>query len=138
MVRGFLAAVLAPALVFLAACSANGEKTPDLPGTGILVEGIIIQNALNYAVKDVMVLVPATGGFAGCGNIIPRSECRTSFPSVDYRRNALKVTWTEHGEPKGTDEFVVEPPPGVASGDSVWLEVVVYSPGLAGARLVQP
>ena len=122
----------------LAACAAQQPETAQSDDTGIDVEGIIIRNALAYTVKDVMVEVPATGGFAGCGNILPRSECRTSFQAVDYRQNALLVSWSEHGEARGTDEFEVTLPEGVGPGDTVWLEVIIYAPGLAGARLIQP
>ena len=101
------------------------------------IAGIVFQNALSYTVTDVTVQVPATGGFASCGNILPRSECSTSFPSVDYRRNPILVTWRERGEAKGTDEFTVELPVDAGRGDALWLEVVIYAPGLAGARLLQ-
>lgn len=122
----------------LLACASKPAETEQAIETGIEVEGIIIRNALTYTVKDVMVEVPATGGFAGCGNILPRSECRTSFQAVDYRQNALRVTWSERGEARGTDEFKVELPPWAKPGDTVWLEVIIYAPGLAGARLIQP
>lgn len=102
------------------------------------VAGTIIRNALAYVVTDVVVKVPATGRFVGCGNVLPRTECRTSFPAIEYQGNALVVAWQERGVSQSTDEFIVELPPSAQPGDSFWLEVVIYSTGLAGARLVQP
>jgi hypothetical protein len=32
----------------------------------------------------------------------------------------------------------VEPPAEIQAGETLWLEVLIYAPGLAGARLVQP
>lgn len=122
----------------LTACAGGSQRTPAASDSGIDIAGIIIRNSLGYPVADVMVQVPATGRFAGCGNIWPRTECKTSFPAIDYRKNALLVTWSEHGEEKATDEFIVETPAWSKPGDSLWLEVVIYSAGLAGARLVQP
>ena len=122
----------------LASCASTGGEDKPLEATGIIVEGIIIQNALMYPVMDVMIEVPATGGFAGCGNILPRTECKTSFPARDYSGNPVVVRWKEHGNPHQTDAFVVELPEDVVPGDVVWLEVIVFAAGQAGARLIQP
>ena len=139
MSRPTLKAVIAPAaLSLLAACASTGTAPSQEKFTGVDVGGIIIQNGLTHTVMDVMVVVPATGRFAGCGNILPRTVCKTAFPAVDYSSNAIQVTWKEHGETQGTDEFIVDMPPRFGPGDEVWLEVVIYSPGLAGARFVQP
>ncbi len=122
----------------LMACSPVQTEPEAGTASGIHVEGIIIQNGLFYPVTDVMVEVPATGGFAGCGNIIQRTECRTSFPARDYRGNPVVVSWKEHGNPHRTDPFVVKLPESAVPGDVYWLEVVVFSAGQAGARLVKP
>ena len=122
----------------LAACASTGGKPEQTQVSGIHVAGIIIRNELLYPVTDVMVEVPATGAFAGCGNIFPGTGCRTSFPARDYSGNPVLVSWKEHGNPHQTDAFVVDLPAEVQPGDVVWLEVVVFSPGQAGARLVQP
>lgn len=122
----------------LAGCSSAATEPADNKASGIHIEGIIIQNGLYYPVTDVMVEVPATGGFAGCGNIIQRTECRTSFPARDYRGNPVVVSWKEHGNPHQSDPFVVKLPENAVPGDVFWLEVVVFSAGQAGARLVQP
>ena len=102
------------------------------------IGGFVIRNALVYTVTDVMVEAPTTGRFAGCGNILPRSECRSAFEAIDYRQNEVLVSWKERGEPHSTDPFLLEPPDGMKVDGIVWLEVLIYAPGLAGARLVQP
>jgi len=122
----------------LVGCAASTERPREVKDSGIDIAGIIIQNDLAYVVRDVMVTVPATGAYAGCGNIIQRSSCRTSFPARKYRENAIRVTWFERGEKQETDDFLVELPADAVIGDVFWLEVVVYAPGLAGARLVRP
>ena len=100
--------------------------------------GFVIRNALVYPVTDVLVEAPVTGNFAGCGNILPRSECRSAFEGIDYRENEVVVSWRERGEPRSMEPFLLELPAEVRAGDTLWLEVVIYAPGLAGARLVQP
>ena len=122
----------------VAGCSPVATEPAEGTAGAIHVEGIIIQNGLYYPVTDVMVEVPATGGFAGCGNIIQRTGCKTSFPARDYRGNPVVVSWKEHGTPHQTDPFVVKLPDNAVPGDVFWLEVVVFSAGQAGARLVQP
>jgi hypothetical protein len=130
-----LAAVLLP---MLASCSAATSKAPDSGQPTLELGGFVIQNALVYPVTDVLVEAPATGRFAGCGNIPPRSECRNAFESIDYRKNEVVVSWKERGEARSTDPFMLDPPAGAEAGATLWLEVVIYAPGLAGARLVQP
>ena len=130
-------ALLMPAVLLAASCASTGPETPRPEDTGVDIAGVIFQNSLMHSVTDALVHVPATGRFASCGNILPRSECSTSFPAVGYRRNGIIVTWKEHGETKATDEFTVKLPQGAGEGDSFWLEVVIYAPGLAGARVVQ-
>lgn len=122
----------------LVACAGTEESPHPAAGTGVVMSGIIIRNSLAFPVTDVMVQAPATGRFAGCGNIQPRTACKTSFPAIGYRDSALIVTWRERGEPQATDEFAVKLPDSAQSGDSLWLEVIIYSAGLAGAKLVQP
>lgn len=117
-----------------AACAAPQETAPS---TGLVVEGIIIRNELAFPVTDVMISVPATGAFAGCGNILSRTECRTSFEAVDYRENALLVSWREYGQPHQTDEFVVKPGKDLDLSQPAWLEVRIFAMGQAGATLVQ-
>lgn len=134
----FLRFFLPILMLLLQACAVGPEEAEESGKTGILVDGLIIRNELHHAVTDVMIEVPATGAFAGCGNIIARTSCSTSFPEVEYRANALQLSWREHGQPQGTGEFVVEVPAGLTAGDSVWVEVIIFAPGQAGARLSQP
>lgn len=103
-----------------------------------VVEGMLIKNELPFPITDVMINIPSTGGFAGCGNVMPRSVCRTSFEKVDYTANALVVSWKEYGTSHQTGEVVLELPGDLDPVKPVWLEVVVFAMGQAGARFVQP
>jgi hypothetical protein len=85
-----------------------------------------------------MIEVPATGAFAGCGNVLPRTACSNAFPGVDYRSNAVLVNWRERGAAHSTGEFVIEIPDTLKSGEAAVVEVVIFAPGQAGARLIQP
>lgn len=125
-------------LILLSACAApaSAPEADSSESPVIRIEGIIIRNELRYPVTDVMVEVPATGGFAGCGNIFQRTACSTSFPAADYRRNAIVIRWKEQGVPQSMDEFVVAVPDGMTRGTSAWLEVIVFAKGQAGARLI--
>lgn len=104
----------------------------------VVVEGMLIRNQLPFPITDVMINVPATGAYAGCGNVMPRSECRTSFEKVDYKANALVVSWKEYGKPHQTGEIVLALPGGLDPTRPAWLEVVVFAMGQAGAQFVQP
>ena len=119
-------------------CAPVKHQVAESKDSGIDIDGIIIRNQLLYPVTDVMVEVPATGDFAGCGNILGRSQCSTSFPSADYRQNAIVVSWKEYGEAHRTAEFVVKVPAAMQPGSSAWLEIIVFASGQAGARLVNP
>jgi hypothetical protein len=102
----------------------------------VVVSGVVIRNELPYTVTDVMIEIPATGGFAGCGNIPPRSDCSNTFEGRDYRVSAMLIRWTEHGQPHRTDPFILEVPSNASPGDAFQVEVIVFAPGQAGARLV--
>lgn len=119
-----------------AGCSAVPESPVDIEDSGIDIAGIIIRNQLAYTVTDVMVEAPVSGAFAGCGNILPRSQCSTSIPAADYRRNPIVISWKEYGQPHRTDEFIVKVPDGMLPGAEAWLKVLVFAPGQAGATLV--
>jgi hypothetical protein len=98
---------------------------------------MVIRNELPFPVTEVMINIPATGVFAGCGNIMQRSECRTSFEAVNYAGNALVVSWKEYGKPHKTGEFVINLPEDLVAGRPAWLEVVIFAMGQAGARFIQ-
>ena len=121
----------------LQACATSGEAKSQSETTGIVVEGMVIRNELLFGVTEVMINVPITGAFAGCGNILSRSECRISFESVDYRGNPLTVSWEEYGEPQQIDEFVLEVGEELDPATPAWLEVVIFARGQAGARFIQ-
>jgi hypothetical protein len=124
-------------LTLLAACANGLPPAGAEPEQTVAVAGVVIRNELAYPVTDVMIEVPATGSFAGCGTVLPRSECSNTFQQVDYRGNAVVVRWREHGQPHQTDEFTVAPPPDARAGDEFRVEVTVFAPGQAGARLLQ-
>lgn len=119
-----------------AGCATRMDSLPEADGGGIEVVGIIIRNQLVYTVTDVLIEAPASGAFAGCGNIMPRSQCSTSFPAATYQGNPVVISWKEYGQPHGTDEFVVKVPDGMPAGSQAWLEVRVFAPGQAGALLI--
>lgn len=126
---------LAAALLPGCAVPRSGVGKP--VGPVLAIDGIVIRNELVYPVTDVMIEVPATGAFAGCGNVLPRTACANAFPGVDYRSNAVLVRWREHGIAHSTGEFVIEIPDTLRPGEGAVVEVVIFAPGEAGARLIQ-
>jgi hypothetical protein len=134
--RGTVRRILPGALLgaLLAACGAapKPQESPVLAQAA----GIVIRNELAYPVHDVLIEVPATGGFAGCGMILRRSQCSTSFPAAAYRGEGMIVRWTEYGEAHATDEFVLDLPTAADPDEALWVEVVIFASGQAGARLV--
>ena len=121
----------------LAGCAAVPADQSQRPQGEYVIAGMVIRNGLAYPVTDVMIEVPATGAFAGCGNIMPRTSCSTTFERIDYRRNALVVSWKEHGQPHQTDEFILRVPDTARPGDEFLVEVSVFAPGRAGASLIE-
>ena len=125
--------------LLVSACATDAlESALEPTPPPLLIEGVVIRNQLPYTIADVMIEAPATGAFAGCGNIIPRTDCSTSFPETDYQGNAVLIRWREHGEAKQLPEFGIEVPDDLEPGVPAWVEVVVFAPGQAGARLIQP
>jgi hypothetical protein len=120
-----------------AGCSAPG-RVQETRQPSVTIDGLTIRNELAYPVTDVLIEVPATGAFAGCGTVLPRTECSNHFEQLDYRANAVRIRWREHGREQSTSEFVIEVPAGLKPGQPARVEVVLFSPGQAGARLVQP
>lgn len=123
-------------LLILQACATQPLVQPGAPA-GVAIEGMIIRNDLPYPVTEAMINVPATGAFAGCGNIMPGTDCRTSFETVNYSGNAMVVSWKEYGQEKSTKEFVVKPGSDLDTGMPVWLEVTIFVAGQAGAKFVK-
>ena len=121
---------------FLHACASPPapDRPPETPA--IVISGLEIRNDLAYPVTDVMIRVPATGAFAGCGNILARSQCNNRFEEVDYRAHEVVISWRERGQPHQTGPFRIELPDETATQRSFRVQVVIYAPGQAGARLV--
>jgi len=122
--------------ISLAACGNVPDREQVAPERTLVITGIVIRNELPYSVSDVMIEAPASGNFAGCGRIQPRSECSNTFQGIDYRANPVVIYWKEHGQPHQTDEFRITLPENLLPGQSFVVEVVVFAPGQAGARLV--
>jgi hypothetical protein len=120
-----------------AACIGPVERELDDQRPALIIEGFLIRNKLPYTVTDVMIDVPATGGFAGCGNILAGSYCRSTFQPVDYRANAVVISWQERGESHRTDAFVIDVPAHLENGGAAVIEVIIFAPGQAGAQLTQ-
>lgn len=129
--------LLTLSLTGLQSCSSTAGPSESKSAAGVRIAGMIIRNELLFPVTDVMISVPATGAFAGCGNILPRSECSTSFEARPYTANKLVVHWKEHGQAHTTGEFNVELPAAIEPGQETWLEVVIFATGQAGAKLIQ-
>jgi hypothetical protein len=122
-------------LFLLLACASEQEKKPE--PTGIEIDGVIIRNELAFPVKEVQLLVPRTGNFVSCGNIMGHSQCSTKFPNRDYYANEVVISWKEHGQPHSTGPFVISMPDGLEMGRPALLEVIIFNAGQAGAKLVQ-
>jgi len=122
-------------LWFLTACSQAQPVSQNSPS--ITIHGVIIRNELVISVTDVQLLVPSTGNFVSCGNIMAHSMCATKFPHADYYSQKVVVSWTEKGEPHATGEFVVKIPEWLDLTRPARLEVIIFSPGEAGAKLLQ-
>jgi len=122
-------------IFFVVACSSAPHLAPE--ATGIEIDGVIIRNDLAFPVTEVQLLVPSTGNFVGCGNIIGRSACSTKFPNLDYYANEVVITWKEYGQPHSIGPFVIKIPEGLEPGRPARLEVIIFNMGQAGATLVQ-
>lgn len=126
----------------LAACATDGgtEPGPDLPVADdpvpFTIEGLTIHNGTGGVVRSVTVLVPATGRFVSCGNILPRSQCSTTFPATVHQGHAVRVEWQQGGETWTVGPFVVAAPEGATEQSTVQAQVILSGPGAAGARFV--
>lgn len=110
----------------------SGTKKP-----GIAIDGVEIINKLSFSVTDVQILVALSGDFVSCGTILRKTSCSTSFPGREYQGSPVEVTWKEQGQANTTGNFVIDPPASADSGHPWWIEVVIFAPGQAGAKLVQ-
>lgn len=123
-------------LALLTACSTGQVRKSAVGGPSLQIGGVEIYNGLAYPIKDVVILVPATGEYVSCGNILPESSCSTSFPARDYRDTPVKVSWKEQGQPHQTPEFKLEAPATATEGENAYIRVEVFASGQAGAKLM--
>jgi hypothetical protein len=122
--------------LLLLGCSSQ-SKHPAGMGSVIAIDGVQIINKLSITVTDVQILVPKTGNFVSCGTILRNTSCSTSFPGREYERSPVQVSWKEQAQGHTTGNFVIEPPAGLDPSRPMWIEVVIFAPGQAGAKLVQ-
>jgi hypothetical protein len=136
----FVCALMCCAVVPATGCGTTQAREGTGPGSWhgpvLQIKGVEIYNGLAYPVKDVVILVPASGEFVSCGNILPESSCSTSFPARDYRETPVQVSWTELGKPHNTPEFTLAAPAAARDGEIAYIRVEVFAAGQAGARLV--
>lgn len=128
--------LLCVACALCASCAASGTTEREAQPRLFEIAGVEIRNELQFRVTDARVLVPRTGEFVSCGTVFPGTACSAAFPQRDYRGDPLSVTWQERGEPQSVEDFVLEVPAGLDTARPVWLQVVIFSPGNAGARLL--
>lgn len=128
--------ILLGSAILAVSCAADQAAKDRVTGPALQIAGVEIHNALPYSVQDVIILVPVTGDFVSCGQILPDSSCSTSFPARDYREKPLRVSWQEHGEPQSTAEFKLDAPASAIDGQSAFIRVEVFAAGQAGAKLV--
>jgi hypothetical protein len=119
----------------LLACTPARESRP--VATGIEIDGVVIRNELAFQVTEVQILVPSTGNFVGCGNIMARTQCSTKFPNRDYYANEVVISWKEYGQPQSTTPFVIRIPDHLEHDRPALLEAIIFNTGQAGAKLVQ-
>lgn len=124
------------AMLVCAACAVRETPVPPATPIRFQVAGIEIRNELPSPVTDVQVLIQATGGFVSCGTIHAGSACATSFPQRAYRGDPISVTWKEHGAPQSAEPFELQAPAGAEPDRLLWVQVVIFAPGEAGARLL--
>jgi hypothetical protein len=125
------------AAALLQGCATAMKDGDDARQPAVMITGIEIRNELAYPVTDVLIEVPASGAFAGCGNLLPRTACSNAFEGVDYRSSAVVIRWRERGQDHSTGEFVIEIPADMQPDRPALVEVLIFAPGEAGARLVQ-
>ena len=125
------------ALCLVSACAGKGAGAPSNEVESVKIDSFVIRNELPLTVTDVFVESPGTGNFAGCGTILSKTQCQNAFPARTYRRNGIIISWKELGVARSTGEFVVEAPQDLLPDRATILEVIIYSRGQAGARLVQ-
>ncbi|HET6564393.1 MAG TPA: hypothetical protein VFG52_03175 [Xanthomonadales bacterium] len=120
----------------LMTCASQRDDERKLAGPALQIAGVEIYNGLAYSIQDVSILVPESGDYVSCGQILPDSSCSTTFEVRDYRENPVQVLWTEHGEPQSTKPFTIKAPEDALAGQDAYIRVEVFGPGQAGAKLL--
>ncbi len=123
-------------LGLMAGCGPHLPRSELAASPHLQITGIEIHNALPYIVHDVTILVPVSGDYVSCGQILPDSSCSTSFPVRDYRETAVQISWKEHGEPQSTAPFILKAPIDANNGEQAYIRVEVFGKGQAGAELL--
>ncbi len=123
-------------MLLLGACSIPSKQASNAT-PAIAIAGVQIINNLSITVTDVQILVPLTGNFVSCGTILRHTACSTSFPGRQYERSPVRVSWKEQGHAQATGNFVIDRPASLDLARPMWIEVVIFAPGQAGAKLVQ-
>jgi hypothetical protein len=122
--------------LLLISCQAQPRPQESAAGPELQITGVEIYNGLPYSVQDVNILVPSSGDFVSCGQILPDSSCSTTFPARDYRESPVQVSWTEHGLPHSTKPFKLASPSDAKAGQGAYIRVEVFASGQAGAKLL--
>jgi len=122
-------------LWLLVACGSPLPRMEQGSGPLLQITGIEIHNALPYTVHEVTILVPESGDYVSCGQILPDSSCSTTFPVRDYRETAVQLNWKEQGEPQSTAPFILKAPASAGEGENAYIRVEVFAKGQAGAEL---
>ncbi len=119
-------------LLLMACASRSVDSTPPLQ-----IEGLVIENQTQMWVTAARLLVPVTGNFVSCGNILPESRCATTFPETDYTGNPVEITWSQAGQIFSTGQFVIQLPDDLDLDRPAVVQIVITGPGSAGAMIVQ-
>lgn len=123
-------------MLVLAACMPQPRPNALKAGPDLQITGVEIYNGLPYSVHDVSILVPLSGDFVSCGQILSDSSCSTTFPARDYRESPVQLSWTEHGVPHSTKPFTLKAPDNALPGQDAYIRVEVFAAGQAGATLL--
>jgi len=119
--------------LWLIACAAG----PVDKGPPVQITGMVIENQTEMYVSAVRLLVPVTGQYVSCGNILPESQCSTSFPEAAYTGNPVEITWSQGGQIHSTGQFVLQIPGDFDEHKTAVVRVVIAGPGSAGAMIVE-
>ena len=69
MIRLLALALAGGLIALLSACTSAAPREGLESKRAVVIVGVVMRNELAYPVTDVMIEVPATGSFAGCGTV---------------------------------------------------------------------